>query len=66
MLLHNVRDGLDKHWVVIGGGTSSDSLGPNLLPNVMGIFNIQFVKGFNVIAHKSDGNQEQVLVASLD
>ena len=62
---HDVRQTVYEGRVTVGRGTPGDPLRPDLLADVLGVLNVQLVKGLDVVIDEGNRDQHQVLLTSL-
>merc|ERR1719445_1872767 len=63
---HQVCQAVDEGWITVGRGAASYPLRPHLLAHILGILNVQLVKGLDVVIDEGDGDEHQVLLSPLD
>ena len=56
---------VDELGVVVRGRAPGHLLGADLLAQLVGVLDVQLVKGLDVLVHERDGHQQQVAVAAL-
>src|SRR2546428_10817685 len=58
--LHNIREGPNKHGVAVQCRDTPEVLNPGVLGHFL-VKDIQFIQGFNVLGHETNGNGEHVI-----
>ena len=62
---HEVGEAVDECWITVGRGAPRYPLRPDLLPDVLGVLDVQLVQGLDVVIDEGDGDQHEVLLAPL-
>jgi len=66
VVCHNVAQGVDEQRVVVGGRRPPDLFHAHLLGQFVAVLDVQLVQRLDVLVHKGNGYQDEVLEALLD
>ena len=62
---HEVGEAVDECWITVGRGAPRYPLRPDFLPDVLGVLDVQLVQGLDVVIHKCNGHQQEILLTTL-